>query len=79
MAIAPYPEYPVAVRSRTSKTVKKMAIRMSTPAATESDEVAIPCSPDAEVIGLERETYTYREETVTEHKELNSVYARGGW
>ena len=51
-ALCTYPEYPVAVRSRTSKNVKKTAIRMSTPAATARDEVAIFCPPDAEVVGF---------------------------
>ena len=77
MDVAPYLEYPVAVRSRTNMTVKTMAIKMSTTAATERDEVAILCSPNAEVVGLEHEIYAYHEETVTEHKELNGVYARG--
>ena len=64
---------------RTSKKVKKTAIKISTPAATERDEVPISCPPDTEVVDLERETYTYREETVTELKELNNMYARSGW
>ena len=72
-ALGAYTEYPVAIRSRTSKNVKKMAIRMSTPAATERVEVAISCPPDAEVVGLEREICTYHEEAVTEHNELKSV------
>jgi hypothetical protein len=68
----------VAVRSRISKNAKKTAIRMSTPAATESDEVAISCPPDADVVGFEREICTYHEKAVTEHNELESVYAGSG-
>ena len=78
-ALHAYPECPVAVRLRTSKNVKNPAIRISTPAATKRDEVAISCPPNAEVVGLERETCTYREETVTEHNEANSAYTGSGW
>ena len=71
--------HPAAIRLRTSKKVKKTAIRISTPAATARDEVAIACPSDArdQIVGSEHETYFYREETITEHNELDSVYAGG--
>jgi hypothetical protein len=78
-ALRAYLENAVVVRLRTSKNVKTAAIKMSTPAAIERDEVPISCPADTEVVGLEHETYTYREETITELKELNNVYTRSGW
>ena len=42
---------PVGVRSRTSKNVKKMAIRISTPAATERHSVIRIYPQDGEVFG----------------------------
>ena len=74
-----YPEYAVVVRFRKSKNVKVTVVRTSIPAATARAEVTIACPPDVEVIGLKCETYTYHEETVTEYKVVNTVYARSGW
>ena len=48
---------PVQVRSRTSKNVKKMAIRISTPAATERHSVIRICPQNTEVFSSEHRTY----------------------
>ena len=65
---------PVAVCSRTSKNVMKMAIRISTPAATESVMVARVCPKDSEVFGSAHITYSYRKWTFTEYGDGNSLY-----
>lgn len=62
---------------RISKNVKKTAIRISDPAATDSDEVATSYSFNAEVASLEHKTNTYHEKSVTEHSKLDSMYAGG--
>ena len=54
---------PVAVRSRRSKTVKTMAIKISTPAATERHRVIRIYPQDTEAFGSEHRTYSYRKRT----------------
>ena len=65
---------PVGVRSRRSKNVKKAAIRISTPAATESVMVARVCPDDTEVFRSAHITDSYRKWIFTEHGEGNSLY-----
>jgi len=74
-AFRAYLENPVAVRSRTSKNVKMMAIRTSTATATQRDEEIISCPPNGEVISSGHGTNAYYEERSIEHKEVNNVYA----
>lgn len=73
--LSAYLAYPVAFRLRRSKYVKKAAIRISTTAATESDDVAIPCPPKGESVSLENDAYPYHEEFVTQHEKVNNMYA----
>ena len=79
IALHAYPEYPMAVRLRTNKNVKKPAIRISAAAATKRFEVARSCPSDAKVVDLEHETFTYSEETVTELNKAKSMYTGSGW
>ena len=48
-ALHAYLAYLVVIRLRISKAVKKTAIRISTPAATARDDVAIPCPLNAKL------------------------------
>ena len=67
-ALPTYREYMAEFRLRKSMYVKITAVRTSTAAATARVEVAITCPPNAQVVGLEHEPYTYLEEMATEHQ-----------
>ena len=62
------------LRSRTSKNVKKTAITISTPAATERHIVIRICPQDTEVFGSEHTPYSYRKCAITEYGKGNRLY-----
>ena len=77
--VHPYLAKPVAVRSRTSKNVKTIAIRISIPAATERHRVARVCPQDIENFNSKHRTYSYRKWTLTQGNEGNNLYAGSRW
>ena len=64
---------PMAARSRTSKKVRQIAIRISTPAETERYKVDRVCPTEVEVFSSEDEIYPYHKYFFTEHAELDSM------
>ena len=74
-SVSSYLAKPVAVRSRASKNIMKMAIRTSSAAVIERDTLDRVCSPDIQGLDSENKTHPYHERIFSEHTDLNSVYA----